>query len=609
MIPKRLRDDKFGFCLIEPDKKKPIGMAWQKNPLKHNSPKISQNLNNGGGVGCVMGFGGIVVRDIDEAPDLVKKLLSKGLDTFAVQSREGRLHLYYICEDAPREKGENSYYVLGNGELRVHSCQCVIPPSLHPATKKPYRVIADKPIKKVSWKTLWKTWGAPYLRESLESDNPPEEKPKDETRSGEEMSFLCKLILKGFSKDECYAKMQIFNKWASSPQAYRDRTYDKAIDFVYSVLKKRKEGKKDSGNDDEENFKQALYYDRDLKNYIPPAQSWLLQGMIPRNEIGVLAGNRETYKTFLMLRLALSLASGKSFLGIAEVPQKCRVLVIDEENGRDELIKRVRGIKKDMGITEDLPIAYLSFYNAKLDTEIKQNRIIKFIEEFKPDLILVDGFARVVSFNVDKENLMIADFFSNFVRPTTIKHNCGWLFVHHYRKMQPNQKWRSDDMDELRGGSELGNIIRFAFGVTKPRNQENQGGEIVIFKQIKLSTATKMKPKVISILGESDKVSIRCEGDAEDVLKTEQLCAQAIKQWILEEGIKGEFKTLEVTEAEPSGYKKTTISAGLKILKTEGFLVQVKRGYWRVAADDSQTKISEDDENLNLDKIEVVKVK
>ena len=344
---------------------------------------------------------------------------------------------------------------------------------------------------------------------------------------------------------------------------------------------------------EDELFQEALYYHKDMEDYEQPSQKWLMEGIIPSRNIGVLGGYMDSYKTFIGLRLAVSLASGTSFLGIADVPEKLKVLFIDEENGKPEVINRIKAMCKDANIKEDLELACLSFYNSKLDLPNKQKKVLKLIEDFKPDIIILDCLQRVVSFDVDRENQKISDFFTSFVRPTTQKYGCSWLFIHHFRKPNPQVK-AINLMDELRGGSELGNYIRFGFGIIKPKKQEQENGEIVIFHHMKNSNAPRISSKIISISGEIKKgeFEMRCEGDAADILKAEQQCAEAIKQWLLEEGIKGNFKTGEVVKAEPGGYKKSTINAGLRILLEEQFLEKPKYGFWKVSGSTSQTIIS-----------------
>lgn len=334
----------------------------------------------------------------------------------------------------------------------------------------------------------------------------------------------------------------------------------------------------------EEEEKLPVIYDKDLRNYEVPDEEYLLDNeyiKIPKGEAGLITGKSFTRKTFLILYSAVEMSqNGK------------KVFIIDEETGYREIKKRINSIKKGLGIeNKDLDIAYLSFYNMKLDKEDKQKLIKKFLNEFKPDIIFVDGFQRVLSFNLDKENQLISNFMTDVIRPLMVEYgNFSWCFTQHYRKT-PQGKKIDEWLDEIRGGSELVNYCRFIYALHKPKRQDNEAEEQIVVKQLKLSNAPPTKDKVISFISNGDSVKLEYIGVAEEVLATEQQCANAIMEWILEQGIKGEFKTKDVQEAEPGGFKTTTITAALKVLIEDKRLIKVKRGVYRISDKHIQTKI------------------
>ncbi len=82
--------------------------------------------------------------------------------------------------------------------------------------------------------------------EKIKTIMPGKEKKKDNSRSGKEMKELCKLIFKRLSKEEVFAEMDIFAKWSSALEQYKEKSYRKAIDWVESQKKKEGVNKKDS---------------------------------------------------------------------------------------------------------------------------------------------------------------------------------------------------------------------------------------------------------------------------------------------------------------------------------------------------------------------------
>lgn len=430
----------------------------------------------------------------------------------------------------------------------------------------------------------------------------PTETMPDDSRSGLEMSAICKLILKGKTEKEVFEEMQKnFTKWSAGTEAYRKRSYEMAIDFLLrkntNLHKEHPLRKEVSSNFDvseqkelENIWKDSLYYDEDLKDYKRPEEEYLIDDFILKGQVGILVGASGERKTFIALQTILAGASGKKALDLFNVPRKLKVLLIDEENGKPEIDKRIKALKKGMGISldEKLDIAYLSFFNAKLDDPNKQKKIIQFVEEFQPDLIVVDCLQRVLGIDIDKENQLLSHFLTGFVRPLSQKYGLSWLFVHHYRKKDRNQKY-TNPLDEIRGASELRNYIRFAWGIKRPGKQRDPEVDTIILKQLKLSNAPPSPDRVLSFITEKDSLIVKYEGEAEDVLSAEQLCAQAIKDWIIEEDIREEFQTKDVVEEKPGGYGKTTISAGLKVLWQQGFLSKKKQGVWIVDSKSQQT--------------------
>lgn len=324
--------------------------------------------------------------------------------------------------------------------------------------------------------------------------------------------------------------------------------------------------------------------DEDLTNFVPPKEMYHIKGIMPVGSVGLITGKRQERKTFLMNYLALCLASGKSVFGKYEVPTPKKVLIIDEETGIPETKNHISTLKKGLGITTNLPIAYISFAGIKFDDEKKQKQLYNFIKEFQPDVIFVDCLQRVLYFNVDKENQLISEFMTDFIRPTINEFkNLSWVFIHHYRKsLQGN---RIDDwLDEIRGGSELTNYCRFIWGVQRPRHQDSETEDQIILKQLKMSNLPPVQDQVISFVTEDSSVKVDYLGFAAEILARDVLCANAIKEWLIAENITKEFRTKEAKEAmEKLGFKSTITSAGLKILVEEGFLKKIKQGYYQVS--------------------------
>lgn len=129
-----------------------------------------------------------------------------------------------------------------------------------------------------------------------------------------------------------------------------------------------------------------------------PAPQWLIEGLFERTSLVMLAGPSYSFKSFLLLDWLLCMAAGRNWLG--RPTQTCRVGYALGE-GKSSLIKRIAAwikynnlspeelvrVKENFRITFEVPqmASKASVDNMLADLE-KEN--------FKPDVIAVDTFAR-----------------------------------------------------------------------------------------------------------------------------------------------------------------------------------------------------------------------
>lgn len=553
---------------LNPKGKTPFEKDWQNKGYKFDDIKLLKHINNKLNFGIIGGYGNICIVDIDNKE--LTKQLENDFDTFTVETGTGGKHFYFIMED----KIKNKVLTEKRGEIRAENYQVVCPPCRHPSGNF-YKIYVDKPIRKITSNFILGIL-KPYLRKEVK---PFEIREKDTSGSGLEYRRILALIREGKSKEDIFNEMMKYSKWASHgskyPQ-YREDTYDNALTFV----------QQDKQKEEEKREKQEVYDDKDLLDYIPEPQEWLVENQIPKSEVGLLVGKRGERKTFTALHIAICLASGMKVFDVDNVPEKKRVLIIDEETGKNVMAQRINALKKAMGLEKEiLPIKFISFSGLKFDRNDKTlQKFYKIMEEFKPDLIIDDCLQRSVTFEVDKDNAAISELFTGIVRPSIIKYGCSWLFIHHMRKSPTINYKPEDPLDEVRGGSELVNYCRFVLMTQSPRHQDkSMESEFIVFKVLKMSNAQIIEPRVISFTSNSGSLKVKYEGIPEEILAGEIRCANAIKEWMFNQS-KSEFQTSEFIEAnEEIGFKKSIIQAALKVLWDDKFLIKPKKGYWKIS--------------------------
>jgi len=328
-----------------------------------------------------------------------------------------------------------------------------------------------------------------------------------------------------------------------------------------------------------------FYYDKDLINIVFPEPEWIIENQIPLNEVGIMVGKRGERKTFTALYQAICVASGKDCFG-DKVSKPRKVLFVSEEDSIIRLSERIKSLKKGLGIEkEELPLIYLTEQQLKLDTTDEKNKKFQeILQDFKPSLVIIDTLQRCVSFDADKDNQEISEFFMNFIKPLTTQYNCSWLIVHHLRKGISGGNVPHDLLDEVRGGSEIVNFPRFVLCCQVPKDSK----ELMVFKVLKMSYAEIPDSKVVSFSNSPEEgTKIEYVGTPDEVLANEAQCAKAIQEYLFTNQIT-EFKTKELTTTEASekiGFKKSMIHSGLKFLVDKLYLEKLKRGVYSVKSD------------------------
>jgi RecA-family ATPase len=322
----------------------------------------------------------------------------------------------------------------------------------------------------------------------------------------------------------------------------------------------------------------SIIYDKDLKNLHTQKIKWLIKDILPENSINFLGGKRGTFKSFLGLHITYCLASGKLLFNTFET-QKTKVLYLDEENGLALIKERSEKIKKGLEIDKDLEeVAFLSFANLKLDKKEWIDQLESFLQEFQPKVVVVDSLRRFVRFD-ENEAGQVSRLFTEFLRPISQKHGLSWILLHHMRK-GIGGKNPVDDMDELRGSSDLSNYADVILLLQRNRGSNDS----VVLKQPKNRYQQEITSKVLRLEWESDSLKIISMGDAEESIYADEVCAKMIISWMAENEI-ATFKTKDVLEAMKNEKQtKPTTERALKRLLEQGTLLKPQRGVYELSA-------------------------
>ncbi len=176
------------------------------------------------------------------------------------------------------------------------------------------------------------------------------------------------------------------------------------------------------------------------------ALDWLVPGILPARETIVLAGAPKSGKTLASIDLAFCIATGEdAFLGEAVKQGKVLLVSTDESptSTRNKLLNR--GFRKqDKDRIKIMPNWDIS----------QMAQLEKILEEFKPDLTIIDSLRRINKGSEISENS--AEFADNIysLKETLSRYGSAGVLVHH-----TNKNREALGVDRLRGSSAIAGAV------------------------------------------------------------------------------------------------------------------------------------------------------
>ena len=168
-----------------------------------------------------------------------------------------------------------------------------------------------------------------------------------------------------------------------------------------------------------------------LSDTSEPPEAIVEGGILLKDTMLVIIGSAKTGKTFLGMNLALSIASGTEFLGF-NVRQDKKVLYLCAEGGyypnRDRL--KIMSESLDEASTSNALFHFNS--NLSLDDENDYEKLLKIIEEHKPEVLILDPFIRF--HGMDENSSQEINKIMRGLRQIISDYNISLVLIHHKGK-------------------------------------------------------------------------------------------------------------------------------------------------------------------------------
>lgn len=581
---------------VKPEDKRPYMMNWlQYNHTRASKDVVENWFNNlsGAGIGVVTGkISNIVVLDVESYCKIpLEELLKRYPTQMYSKTGSGGYHLYFTY---PRgvTKINNRVGIFEGADLRADGGFIVLPPTTHPNGNK-YE---------------WIKRGVPgaFPMSLLELESKPTEKTEgwitealrgiaEGGRNDACARLAGYFFKKGLTYDIVETLLLDWNERNSPPLPIKEiRTTIKSIERSHTFGESSQFTSVEFENDEVNEVKNEvssfdiMKMTDYVKGYGGDGVSWLVDDWMPESSIVFLVSPPESYKTWILLDLAVSVASGAPFLGQFEVFDKGPTLIIQQEDSHSGLTDRLaliveqklganavlNGDEWQIPSMPDLPIyvhpsRMLRFDNKKVVEELEKQ-----IEVLRPKVIMIDPLysttASTDNYMGDLANQMMV------LKTWRDKYGCSFLIAHHSKKnLDPDSTARED----LWGSQFLNAFLEAGWQVR--RNPKLAPNEIVVRRHSKvmgnqkqialkfdISTKYPMKYEVTTRGYEPAQAEQRQPAQAEllDIIKNKGAVSQA-------------------DIATETGKSTSTVSRQMRQLEAAGLVEHMPNGKWRAKGD------------------------
>jgi energy-coupling factor transporter ATP-binding protein EcfA2 len=187
----------------------------------------------------------------------------------------------------------------------------------------------------------------------------------------------------------------------------------------------------------------------------PPSVPWIAGGLLVRGAVTMLTGREGSGKSMLALAVARAIGQGKV---VADIEcSRGRVLVVDAENSRDEVHRRLHGLGVEPGT-----VIYAGTDGFNLRTDLGQLEAL--LDDVRPDVLVLDSL-RALAPGLEENDSGPAELTLRPLAKLARRFGCAILLLHHSRKSG----------DEYRGSTAIGGAVELGFALVREHTAANGG--------------------------------------------------------------------------------------------------------------------------------------
>lgn len=586
-------DSGWSILPVKPDEKRPYMANW----LQYTRTRATKDMVinwfvnlSSAGVGVVTGrISNMVVLDVEGwCPIPIDELLKKYPTQMIARSGGGGYHLFYSYPQNV-SRVSNRVRIFEGADLRADGGFLVLPPTMHQSGRR-YEWVKRGPLGAfprdlLDLQAKPTVQGEGWITEALRGVS---EGGRNDTCARLAGYFF----KKGLNSDIVEALLMEWNEKNDPPLPVHEvRTTIKSIERSHVGVEQqftKVEFEDDRRNQNREEQKPSTFGIMKMSDYVKgyggEGVSWLVDEWLPDSSITFLVSPPESYKTWILLDLAVSISAGVPFLGQYQINSPGPTLIIQQEDSHAGLTDRLALIaEQKLGVLPklegdhwsiplmpDIPIyvhpdRQLRFGNKKVIEEMEQQIAI-----LRPKVIMIDPLYSTT----DSTDNYMADLANRMMVLKTWrdKYGCSFVIAHHSKKnLDPDSTAREDSW-----GSQFLNAFLEA-GWQVRRNPKLAQNEIVVRRHSKVmgnQSPISLTFDISTVYPMKYQVSARSY-DLAPAGETRQP-AQADLLSMLQNGPMSQADICNKT-----GKGKSTVSRQIRQLEAAGLVEKMPDGKWK----------------------------
>lgn len=586
-------DSGWSILPVKPEDKRPYMTNWlQYTRTRANKQSVANWFNtlSGAGIGVVTGrISNMVVLDIEsDCPYPIEDILKKYPTQMYSRTGSGGYHLFYqYPTNVPRVA--NRVGIFERADLRADGGFIVLPPTIHPSGGR-YEWIKRGPLGAfpmalLDMRSQPKVQNEGWITEALRGVS-------EGGRNDACARLAGYFFKKGINSDIVESLLLEWNERNDPPMPVHEvRTTIKSIERSHANAPTQftsLDYEDDSASAASKAEKQDSTFDvmrmtDYVKGYGGGGVSWLVEDWLPDKSITFLISPPESYKTWLLLDLAVSVSSGTPFLGSYQVNNVGPTLIIQQEDSHTGLTDRLALIvEQKLGLNAkvdgdewqvpsmpDLPIYVHPSRKLRFDDRKVLEELEKQIEVIKPKVIMIDPLYSTTgsadNYMADLANKMMV------LKTWRDKYGCSFLISHHSKKnLDPDSTAREDSW-----GSQFLNAFLEA-GWQVRRNPRLAQNEVVVRRHSKVMGN---QPPISLTFDICTKYPMQYKVTAREYEAPAQTQRQPAQAGLLDLMQNGALTQGEI--CEKTGKNRSTISRQMRQLEAAGLIEKMPDGRYK----------------------------